>query len=53
MKTGFYQQAGFCITVTCLRNDRRMILVLIGAPSKKERDDAVKALLNWGYAQNK
>ena len=53
MKTGFYQQAGFCITVTCLRNDRRMILVLIGAPSKKERDDAVKALLNWGYSQNK
>jgi len=53
MKTGFYSQAGFCVTVTCLRNDRRMILVLIGAPSKKERDEAVRALLKWGYEQKK
>ena len=51
MKTGFYQQAGYCVTATCLRNDRRMIVVIIGAPSKKERDDAVKNLLNWGYQQ--
>ena len=51
MKTGFYAQAGYCVTATCLRNDRRMIAVIIGAPSKKERDDAVKNLLNWGYQQ--
>lgn len=51
MKTGFYAQAGYCVTATCLRNGRRMIVVIIGAPSKKERDDAVKNLLTWGYSQ--
>ena len=51
LKTGFYAQAGYCVTATCLRNGRRMILVIIGAPSKKERDEAVKNLLNWGYQQ--
>ena len=51
LKTGFYAQAGYCVTTTCLRDGRRMILVIIGAPSKKERDDAVRNLLNWGYQQ--
>lgn len=53
LKTGFYAQAGFCTTVTCARNNTRMIAVVIGAPSKKERDAAVRNLLDWGYRQGK
>ena len=53
LKTGFYAQAGYCVTATCVRKDHRMIVVIIGAPDKNARDLAVKNLLNWGYGNLK
>jgi len=49
MKTGYTVKAGFCITVTCERNGKRLIAVVTGLKSSKDRDNLVKQLLNWGY----
>jgi len=49
LKTGYTKKAGFCITLTCNRNGRRLIAVLTGCPSSKSRDSAGKKLLDWGF----
>ncbi|MBP5639572.1 MAG: D-alanyl-D-alanine carboxypeptidase, partial [Victivallales bacterium] len=49
LKTGYIDESRFCITVTCERNGRRMICVVMGAEKAKIRDNLVIALLNWGY----
>jgi len=51
MKTGFIQRSGFCITATCQRNGRRIACAVTGFPSRKERDDFVRRLLDWAYAR--
>ena len=52
LKTGYTQTAGFCITVTCLRNGKRLIAVVTGFKSSKERNAFVKKLLDWGYKRD-
>ena len=49
MKTGYTKHAGFCITATCLRSDRRLIAVTTGFTSSKRRDEFTRDLLDWGY----
>lgn len=49
IKTGFTNEAGYCISVSALRDGLRLIAVVLGAPTRAERDTAVAALLNWGY----
>ena len=49
LKTGYTKKAGFCITLTCMRDGRRLIAVLTGCPSSKSRDAAGKKLLDWGF----
>lgn len=49
IKTGFTNAARSCITVSCLRNGRRMVLVLTGMPSSADRDNCATKLLDWGY----
>ena len=49
MKTGYTRSAGSCITVSCLRNGRRLILVLAGCEGSQLRDDLAEKLLDWGY----
>ena len=51
LKTGFINRAGFCLTATCLRNNRRLVVVVTGYPLRKERDRFVRQLLDWGYAR--
>lgn len=51
LKTGFINRSGFCITVTCKRNNRRMVVMVTGFPSAKERDTFVRKLLDWGYSR--
>ena len=52
MKTGWIKRSGFCITVTCKRAGKRLVAVVTGFQSRKERDAFVKKLLDWGYRQN-
>ncbi|OGV32245.1 MAG: hypothetical protein A2020_14605 [Lentisphaerae bacterium GWF2_45_14] len=49
MKTGFINRSGFCITVTCKRADRRLIAVVTGFNTWKDRNSFVKKLIDWGY----
>lgn len=49
MKTGYTKRAGYCITATCLRNERRLIAVTTGFDSGKRRDAFTRDLLDWGY----
>ena len=51
LKTGYINRSGYCITISCKRGDRRVIAVVMGHPSGRERDRFVKALLDWGYAR--
>ena len=51
LKTGTTNRAGSCITVTCMRNNRRMVAVVTGFGRAIDRDAFVKRLLDWGYNQ--
>ena len=51
MKTGFTNAAGFCTTVTCNRDGKRVIVVLTGVSSSKERDQISLSALKWFYSQ--
>ncbi|MBQ7650673.1 MAG: D-alanyl-D-alanine carboxypeptidase [Victivallales bacterium] len=49
LKTGFTNNAGFCIVITCERNSRRVAVVIMGSPKAKVRDELGIALVNWAY----
>jgi D-alanyl-D-alanine carboxypeptidase len=49
LKTGFTPAAGFCYAVTALKNNMRLLLILIGEPSRSARNYDVTALLNYGF----
>ena len=51
MKTGYYKKAGYCVAATAIRNNRRFVVVVIGAKSKTLRNSFVKNLLDWGEKQ--
>ena len=53
LKTGFYREAGFCVTATANRNDLRLIAVVLGTPRKEESFAEASKLLNRGYANYK
>ncbi len=50
LKTGFTNGAGFCLSATALRNNRRIITVVMGSPDSKTRDLKVTELLERGFA---
>ncbi len=50
MKTGMTNKAGFCITATCERAGRRIVIVLTGCPDRASRDNFGQALIEWAYA---
>ena len=52
LKTGYTATAGFCIAVTCEREKRRVIVVLMGVPGADHgarRDAIARQLLDWAY----
>jgi len=49
LKTGFTYQAGFNLTATAKRGDMRLIAVVLGAPSNRERFRQAALLLEWGF----
>ena len=51
LKTGFIARSGYCLTVSSNRGGRRVIGVVMGHPTWKERDKFVLSLLNWGYGK--
>lgn len=49
IKTGHTSEAGFCLATSALRGDQRLIAVVMGATSEKQRADDNQALLNYGF----
>lgn len=50
LKTGTTGGAGVCISASAERNGLQLIAVVLGAPSSKDRFDAARTLLDYGFA---
>ncbi|AVL71749.1 peptidase [Oligella urethralis] len=50
LKTGHTSSAGYSLITTAVRDGRRLLAVVIGAPSQAARERANQSLLDWGYA---
>lgn len=51
LKTGSTSKAGFCISATAERNGMHLIAVIMGSPTRDERNNAAKTLLDWGFGK--
>lgn len=51
MKTGHTENAGYGLTATAKRGQRRLVLVTNGLNSKKERASEPERLLEWGFRE--
>lgn len=49
IKTGHTKDAGFCLATSAKRGDQRLIAVVMGTGSEKERADANQTVLNYGF----
>lgn len=49
LKTGYTNQAGFCLTSAARRDGMTVIAVVMGDPTSKERFDDAAALMNWAF----
>ena len=51
MKTGYTMASGFNIVTSAVRNDRRLLGVVMGGRTARSRDRLMVALLNRGFAR--
>ena len=49
LKTGFTKEAGYGLVGSAVQNGLRLIVVVNGLRSEKERADEAKKLLDWGF----
>jgi len=49
LKTGHHSTAGYCLAASAQRGEQRLISVVMGSSSEKQRADDSQALLNWGF----
>jgi D-alanyl-D-alanine carboxypeptidase (penicillin-binding protein 5/6) len=50
MKTGYTESAGYCLVTSAQRDGMRLIAVVLGAPSARQRNDGAQKLLEYGFA---
>lgn len=50
LKTGFTSQAKSCISVSAKKNNMRFIVVVMGEPDTKVRNEEVKQLLDYSFS---
>ncbi|MEO1142815.1 MAG: D-alanyl-D-alanine carboxypeptidase family protein, partial [Pseudomonadota bacterium] len=48
-KTGFTEASGYAIVGTAVRDNKRLIAVLSGMKSKKQRAEEARKILDWGF----
>jgi D-alanyl-D-alanine carboxypeptidase (penicillin-binding protein 5/6) len=53
IKTGYTDEAGFCLSATAYRNQIRVIAVVLGAPTREQRESDITKLLDYGFSQLK
>ncbi|MGL4522136.1 MAG: D-alanyl-D-alanine carboxypeptidase family protein, partial [Bacilli bacterium] len=51
LKTGFTQEAKYCLTGTAKKNGMRVIAVIMGAPTPKERNRQVTSMFDYAFSQ--
>ena len=51
LKTGHTEEAGFCLTASAKRGNRRLISVMSGMSSNKERSEEAEKVMNWGFRE--
>jgi D-alanyl-D-alanine carboxypeptidase (penicillin-binding protein 5/6) len=49
VKTGHTEAAGYCLVASAIRDDMRLISVVLGADSDKARTQNSQSLLNYGF----
>jgi len=49
MKTGFTVRAGYCIVASAKRADMRIVAVVLGAPTARERTKAAARLVDYAF----
>lgn len=51
LKTGYTSEAGYCLTFTAKKNNMRLLGVVMGEPDSSVRNEEVKEMLDYGFAQ--
>ena len=51
LKTGHTEEAGYCLTASALRDDRRLVMVVAGLESARQRAEESERLLEWGFRE--
>lgn len=51
LKTGFTEEAKYCISATAVRNGIRMLAVIMGSPDYKVRNRDASMLMNYGFSR--
>lgn len=49
IKTGYTRAAGFTLAASAVRDNRRLVAVVLGGPSRMARDSNVESLLDAGF----
>lgn len=50
IKTGFTQEAGYCLSAAAAKENTTLIAVVLGAETSKSRTEEISKLLNFGFA---
>lgn len=53
LKTGYTEEAGYCLTATAKKNGMRIITVVMGEPDSKTRNKETTELLDYAFANYK
>ncbi|MCA1030604.1 D-alanyl-D-alanine carboxypeptidase [Bacillus timonensis] len=51
VKTGYTSEAKYCLTATAEKNKMRLISVVFGAPTPKDRNAQITKMLDYGFSQ--
>ncbi|MDR1026365.1 MAG: D-alanyl-D-alanine carboxypeptidase [Lactobacillus sp.] len=51
LKTGHTEEAGFCLTASAKKGSRRLIAVMTGMSSNKERAEESNKIMSWGFRE--
>jgi D-alanyl-D-alanine carboxypeptidase (penicillin-binding protein 5/6) len=49
LKTGYIEAAGYGLVASAKRGDQRLIIVVNGLESKREREEEPRKLIEWGF----
>ena len=49
LKTGWTEEAGYCLAATAMQNDVRLMAVILNTKSESERKTAAQELLTYGF----